>query len=169
MRAPSAFHLQNWRFIVADSNEAKERLRAVSYNQRKVTDASAVVIMVGTKPDRERLQAELAKAIEAKILPKGIDKEWAEVVRQKYCNNPEAVRDEAIRSASLAAATLMMAAASEGLATCPMNGFDANGVAREFKLMADEIPVMLVAIGQIASEAWPQKPRLPISTLLSYA
>lgn len=169
MRAPSAFHLQNWRFIVADSGEAKERLRAVSYNQSKVTEAAAVVIMVGTKPDADRLQADLGRAVAANILPQGIDVEWAAAVRAKYEGNPEAVRDEAIRSVSLAAATLMIAAASEGLATCPMNGFDAAGVAREFNLTADEIPVMLVAIGQIAPDTWSQKPRLPVSTLLSYA
>lgn len=168
-RAPSAYHLQNWRFIVAHSEESKQRLRAVSYNQSKVTEAAAVVIMVGTKPDADRLQANLARAVAANILPRGIDVEWAAAVRAKYEGNPEAARDEAIRSVSLAAATLMIAAASEGLATCPMNGFDAAGLAREFKLAADEIPVMLVAIGQIAPEAWPQKPRLPVSALLSYA
>ncbi|UFX42754.1 nitroreductase family protein [Bradyrhizobium sp. 41S5] len=169
MRAPSAYHLQNWRFIVADTDAAKQRLRAVSYNQSKVTEAAAVVIMVGTKPDADRLQADLARAVAASVLPRGIDAEWAAAVRAKYDGNPEAVRDEAIRSVSLAAATLMIAADSEGLATCPMNGFDPAGVAREFHLAADEIPVMLVAIGQIAPEAWSQKPRLPVAELLSYA
>lgn len=168
-RAPSAFNLQNWRFIVADSEVAKERLRAVAYNQSKITEAAAVVIMVGTKPDAERLQEDLGKAIEAKILPEGIDAEWAAMVRTKYDNNPEATRDEAIRSVSLAAATLMIAAASEGLGTCPMNGFDPTGVAREFNLGPDEIPVMLVAMGEIATKTWPQKPRHPVSALLSYA
>jgi nitroreductase len=75
-------------------------------------------------------------------------------------------RDEAVRSATLGAATLMHAAAAMGLASGPMVGFDAAGVAREFGLAADETPVMLVAVGRAAPGNWPQKPRRPITEVL---
>ena len=168
-RAPTSYNLQNWRFVIADTPAAKEKLRAVAYNQNKITDAAAVVILIGTMPDPERLKLDLGRAVAAGLLPHGLDTAWAASVRAKYGDDPQASRDEAIRSASLAAATLMIAAEAEGLATCPMIGFDAAGVAREFGLASEEIPVMLVAIGKASEDSWPQKPRRAVSEVLSYA
>src|SRR5258706_3589499 len=45
--SPTAFHLQNWRFIAVRSPKAKARLRAVAANQPKVTQAAVTFIMVG--------------------------------------------------------------------------------------------------------------------------
>ena len=77
-------------------------------------------------------------------------------------------RDEAVRSASLAAMTLMLAAEGMGLASAPMGGFDAAGVASAFGLQADELPVMLVAVGRAAEVAAP-KPRRPVAEVLALA
>src|SRR5258706_5989972 len=45
--SPTAFHLQNWRFIAVRSPEAKARLRAVAADQPKGTEAAVTFIMVG--------------------------------------------------------------------------------------------------------------------------
>lgn len=50
-----------------------------------------------------------------------------------------------------------------------MSGFDAAGVAREFDLGADELPVLLVPVGQAAPGNWPQKPRKSLSEVLAFA
>lgn len=63
----------------------------------------------------------------------------------------------------------MFAAAAFDLATGPMSGFDPDGVAREFGLGDDEIPVLLMAVGRPALGNWPQKPRRPISEVLTLA
>src|ERR1700678_179868 len=47
LHAPSGFNLQPWRFIVVQSPEQKRRLRAASYNQGKVEEASAVIVACG--------------------------------------------------------------------------------------------------------------------------
>jgi nitroreductase len=82
-------------------------------------------------------------------------------------NNPERQRDEAIRSASMGAMTLMLAAQGMGLVSGPMIGFDPAGVAKEFNLTTDDVPAMLVAVGYSAPGNWPQKPRLPVKEVLS--
>jgi nitroreductase len=48
-----------------------------------------------------------------------------------------------------------------------MIGFDPDAVAREFELAADEVPVMLLAVGFAAENNWPQKPRRPLSQVLT--
>ena len=50
-----------------------------------------------------------------------------------------------------------------------MIGFDPVGVASEFNLLPDEIPVLLVAIGQAATNNWPHKRRRPLTDVLSFA
>jgi nitroreductase len=83
-----------------------------------------------------------------------------------YADNPQMQRDEAIRSASLAAMTLMLAAQAMGLATGPMIGFDPDQVRAGFGLGADEIPALLVTVGRPAPGNWPRKPRRPASDVL---
>ena len=80
-----------------------------------------------------------------------------------YGDNPTLQRDEAIRSGSLLAMSLMLAAQEQGLVSCPMIGFDAAGVADTFELDANTIPVMLVTVGYEAAGNWPQKPRRSVS------
>lgn len=72
----------------------------------------------------------------------------------------------AICSATFGAGTLIHAAQALGLGSAPMTGFDAEAVARAFDLAADEIPVVLVAVGHATSENWPQKPRRPLAQVL---
>ncbi|MGH8435747.1 MAG: nitroreductase family protein [Pseudomonas sp.] len=48
-RAPSAYNLQNWKFIAVRSHEAKARLKAVCFGQQKVVDAPVTFIICGTR------------------------------------------------------------------------------------------------------------------------
>src|ERR1700745_2949064 len=43
LHAPSGYNMQPWRFVVVQSPEQKKRLRAASFNQGKVEEASAVI------------------------------------------------------------------------------------------------------------------------------
>lgn len=47
-KAPSAYNLQNWRFIATRSPEAKARLKSAAFGQRKIVDASVAFIVCGT-------------------------------------------------------------------------------------------------------------------------
>src|SRR5580658_10273584 len=47
LHAPSGFNIQPWRFVVVQSPEQKKKLRAASYNQGKVEEASAVIVACG--------------------------------------------------------------------------------------------------------------------------
>src|ERR1700733_14565458 len=45
--APSGYNLQPWRFVVVRSAEQRKRLRAASYNQAKVEEASVIIVACG--------------------------------------------------------------------------------------------------------------------------
>lgn len=164
-RAPTAYNLQNWRFIAVRTAEAKARLRALAWNQPKVEDAAVTFIICGVLPDAETLPERLQPSVAAGYMPADMPSAWREAAGAQYAD-PQTARDEAVRSATLGAATLIYAAEALGFASGPMVGFEAEGVARAFGLGANEMPVLLVAVGRAASGNWPQKPRRPLTEVL---
>ncbi len=164
-RAPTAYNLQNWRFIAVRKPDAKAKLREQAYGQAKVSEAAVTFIVCGQAPDHTTLADRLRPFVDAGHMPRGMASGWQENVRAQY-GEPRAARDEAIRSATLGAATLMYAAAAMNLASSLMGGFDTDAVAREFGLGQDETPVMLLAVGRASPGNWPQKPRRPLSEVL---
>lgn len=166
--APSAFNLQNWRFIAVRSAEAKARLLPLAYGQQKVVDAAVTFIVCGTLNPHESLPAALKPSMDAGILNQDIYNMWVAAAQGMYGENPQRQRDEAIRSGSLAAMTLMLAAKGQGLLSTPMIGFDAAAVSEAFHLGATDVPVMLVTVGYPGETNWPQKPRKAVQDVLAF-
>lgn len=164
-RAPTAYNLQNWRFVAVRTAEAKARLRDLAFGQNKVSDAAVTFIICGQFPDHETLAERLRPFVETGRMTLATASGWQQSVRAQYVD-PGKARDEAVRSASLGAATLIYAAEAMDLVSGPVGGFDAEAVAREFGLAGNEIPVMLLPVGRAAAENWPQKPRRPLAEVL---
>jgi nitroreductase len=166
-QAPSAYNLQNWRFIAVRDPVAKAKLKSLAYGQQKVADAAATFIIVGLLRPHEGLARALEPFVQSGAMDRATANGWIGSAHQAYSANQGLQRDEAIRSGSLAAMTLMIAAQAQGLASGPMIGFDAAGVSREFGLSDREIPVILVTVGRTGPGNWPRKPRLPVAEILS--
>jgi nitroreductase len=166
-KAPTSFNLQNWRFIAVRSPGAKVRLRAVAWDQGKITEAAVTFIVCGQMADEHTLPARLAPAVEDGIMPKQMVDGWVAGAGSLYSGQPWRQRDEALRTATLGAMTLILAAHAMGLGEGPMIGFNQEAVVREFGLAPDGIPVMLLAVGYGTQESWPQKPCRPLPEVLS--
>ncbi|WVT76669.1 nitroreductase family protein (plasmid) [Sinorhizobium chiapasense] len=167
-RAPTAYNLQNWRFIAVRTPEGKARLRDVAHGQSKVSEATVTFIICGLLPDHATLAARLRPFVETGYMQTEMVSGWQEAVRAQYAD-ARVARDEAVRSATLGAATLIYAAEALGLSSGAMGGFDAEGVAQEFNLGPNELPAMLVAVGRAAPGNWPQKPRRPLDEVLHFS
>ena len=167
-QAPSAYNIQNWRFVALTKREDKERLKAVAYNQQKVVDAAVTFIVLGDLRGYEKLPEITRRAVEAVILEQKAADGWVKGANAAYSNNERFARDEAIRSAAFAAMTLMIAAQARGLVSGPMIGFDPEGVKREFNISDRYVPVMLLTVGYEAPGNWPRKPRLGVDEVLSF-
>lgn len=166
--APSAYNIQPWRFIAVTDPAAKARLKAVSYNQQKVEDAAVTFIVLGDLQGYQRLPEVLAKSVAAGIVDQQIADDWVSMANAGYGANEQLRRDEAIRSASLAAMTLMIAAEAKGLVSGPMVGFEPAGVKREFGISDRFLPVMLLTVGYPAPGNWPRKPRFAVEKILAF-
>ncbi|MDH2432543.1 nitroreductase family protein [Pokkaliibacter sp. MBI-7] len=167
--APSAYNLQNWRFIAARSDAAKIRLHAAAYGQQQVLDAAVTFVICGTLEAYRELADALQPSISQGIIGTAVADAWVQQATHSHRDNPVLQRDEALRSASLAAMTLMLAAQGMGLSSGAMSGFDPQAVSQAFHLQAHELPVMLVTVGQAAAGNWPQKPRRAVAEVLELA
>lgn len=164
--APTAFNLQNWKFIAVRSKNAKTKLRELSWNQEKVSEASVTFIVCGILPDHRVMGERLSPSVEAGIMPHDVVSSWSEAAKSLYFEYPQRSRDEAVRTATFGASTLIIAATSMGLGTTPMIGFDSTKIKDEFELAENEIPVMLLAVGYAKKENWSQKTRRPLKEIL---
>jgi nitroreductase len=155
--SPSSFNLQHWRFAVVRDRVRKLQLQEASFGQRHIGDGSAVVVVAAkleAHDDARKAQVHVPENMVDKLIG---------IIESSYAGKPQFQRDEAVRSASLAAMTLMLVAKSKGLCSCPMIGFVPDRVAKIVELPEGYITVMLVVLGkQGADEAFPTS-RFPLS------
>lgn len=166
-QAPSAFHLQNWSFTAVHSPDAKQRLMDLSYGQRQVRDAAVTFIVSGHVHAYPYLAERLQPSVDAGIIDTSALETWVGMATGSHEGNVQLQRDEAIRSASLATMSLIVAAREMEFDAGVLGGFDPEGVSQAFSLSPDAIPVMLVTVGRAAPGNWSQKVRRPVEEVLS--
>ncbi len=161
MLSPTAFNIQHWRFVLVEDAALRKQIQDVSWNQAQVTEASALIVLVADvqawAKQPERYWKDAPQAVQDFLVP---------AITQYYTGNPQAQRDEAMRSCGMAAMTMMLAAKEMGYDTCPMDGFDFEAVAKLLNLPADHIPTMFVTVGKAKKEAWPRGGQLSIKDVL---
>ena len=115
---PTAFNAQPARYVILQSDAAKQRLAPAlsSGNRDKTLAAPAVVILAEDARFHEHLPEQFP-VYDAKAL---------------FDANPALRESTARRNAALQGAYLILAARALGLDAGPMSGFDADAVNREF-------------------------------------
>lgn len=161
MLSPTAFNIQNWRFVVVTDPALRRQIRAVSWDQAQVEEASILIVLTA---DLKSWAKEPARYW--KDAPKPVQDFLVPAIGQYYNGHEQVQRDEAMRSCGMAAMTLMLAAKEMGYDSCPMDGFDFNAVAKLLNLPADHIPTMFVAVGKAVKEAWPRGGQLTMDEVV---
>ncbi|MCE9633541.1 MAG: nitroreductase family protein [Methylophilales bacterium] len=161
MLSPTAFNIQNWRFVTVRDPELRKKIRAASWDQAQVTDASLLVILTADLKSWEknpsRYWANAPKPVHDYLVP---------AIGQYYKGYEAVQRDEAMRSCGMAAMTLMLAAKEMGYDSCPMDGFDFDAVGQLIHLPQDHIISMFVVIGKGIKEPWPRGGQLSINEVV---
>ncbi|MEN9472450.1 MAG: hypothetical protein RLZZ495_539, partial [Pseudomonadota bacterium] len=141
--SPTAFNIQNWRFVVLKDPELRQQVRAVAWNQAQVTDASLLVVLTA---DLKSWEKEPRRYWRNAAQP--VQDFMVSALDGYYRGRDQVQRDEAMRSCGMAAQTLMLAAQEMGYESCPMDGFDFDAVGQLINLPADHAIAMFVAIGK---------------------
>lgn len=163
MLSPTAFNIQNWRFVVVTDPTLRKEIRAVSWDQAQVEDASLLIVLTADlhawNKQPERYWVNAPKPVQDYLVP---------AIGQYYTGKDQVQRDEAMRSCGMAAMTIMLAAKEMGYDTCPMDGFDFDAVAKLLNLPDDHTPVMFVVVGKALKEAQPRGGQLKMDEVVIY-
>ena len=150
LHAPSGYNMQPWRFIVVQSPEQKRRLRAASYNQAKVEEASAVIVACGDADGwRRDLDLMLQLGREG-----GMPESYAAQARTSVSNFLSGFTTEQMRAwlnkhVMIATTTMMLMAEVMGYDTAPMEGFEQDKVHEVLRLPMSYWVVALLGIGHL--------------------
>ena len=159
--SPTAFNIQNWRFVIVTDKALRQKIRAVSWNQAQVEEASLLIILVADlmawNKEPSRYWKDAPKPVQDYLVP---------AIHLYYDGKPEVQRDEAMRSCGMAAMNIMLMAKSMGYDTCPMDGFDFDKVSELLNLPKDHTPAMFVCVGKGIKEAMPRGGQLPLDQVV---
>ncbi len=158
--SPTSFNMQNWRFVAVTDAETKESLRAASFNQAQVSEASVTIVLcadLDAHENAERYWKDAPESVKTAIVP---------MIGQFYDGKEALQRDEAMRSVGIAGQTIMLAAKAMGYDSCPMIGFDANKVAEIINLPERHIIGMMVTVGKAIKPANPRPGQLPYESVV---
>lgn len=161
MLSPTAFNIQNWRFVLVRDPELRKQIRTAAWDQAQVTDASLLVILTA---DLKAWDKEPGRYW--KNAPQPVQDYLVPAIGQYYGGREQVQRDEAMRSCGMAAMTLMLAAKEMGYDSCPMDGFDFDAVGKLINLPEYHVISMFVAIGKQTREPWPRGGQLPMGEVV---
>ncbi|MBL8761944.1 MAG: NAD(P)H-dependent oxidoreductase [Phycisphaerae bacterium] len=124
--APSSYGLQPWTFVVVTDSAVREKLRAVSWNQPQITDASHLVVFCAKS---NLVRADVDRYIDRIARVRGVSRDALAGFRDMMLGTVEAPGADHLhwnqRQVYIALGFFLSAAAMLGVDACPMEGFDA--------------------------------------------
>lgn len=161
MLSPTAFNIQNWRFVLVSDPALRQQVREVAWNQAQVTDASLLIVLTADlkawEKEPQRYWRLAAQPVRDYLVP---------AIDQYYQGREQVQRDEAMRSCGMTAQTLMLAAREMGYDSCPMDGFDFDAVGKLINLPQDHAIAMFVAVGKPLQPANPRGGQLAMNEVV---
>ncbi len=150
LHAPSGYNMQPWRFVVVQAPENRKRLRAASYNQPKVEEASAVIVACGDRDGWRKDLDEMLRLGRAGGMPEG----YAAQAQQSVPAYLSSFSDDQMKGwlnkqVMLAFTSMMLMAEILGYDTAPMEGFEESKVCETLRLPISYVVVALLAIGRL--------------------
>ena len=168
--SPSSTGLEQWDFLVVQNKELREKIKAVSWNQVQITSCSHLVVI-------------LAKIKEVKVGSSYIDKMIARradknieaiAARQKFFllsnfkNDDELTFQWSHEQCMIAATNMMNAAASLGIDSCPIEGFERHALNEILGLDESEKRVAIVVPFGYRLNPQPEKLRRQRSEVVNW-
>ena len=177
--APNSSNMQCWEFLWVRDSEKKQKLVEACFSQNAAESAQELIVCVARLDnwDKHRkflisefgrigLQNNVVESYYKKLIPLlythdpfgiiGLGKKIVFNIMGLFRPAPRgpATRTElfevAVKSAALACENLMLAATAQGLASCPMEGFDEVRVKRACHIKGKAKVVMVLGIGHAA-------------------
>ena len=147
--SPSSTGLEQWDFLVVQNKELREKIKAVSWHQVQITSCSHLVVILA-----KIKEIKFGSNYVDKMIARRADKDpEAIAARQKFYhdfllsnfkNDDELTFQWSHEQCMIAATNMMNAAASLGIDSCPIEGFDRHALNEILGLDESEKRVAIV-------------------------
>ncbi|MGN7479699.1 nitroreductase family protein [Solibacillus silvestris] len=167
--APSSSNLQSWRFLVIDDQEQKKELRIAGFNQEQIETSSAIIAVIGDNEMYKNAKQINDLNVELGYMPRDIADMMIANSETMYSNLSDIERTNiAHLDAGLISMQVVLLAKDMGYDTVIMGGFDKAAFAKKYELPANELPMILIAIGKPAMPAR-NSSRLPFEQIIRFS
>jgi nitroreductase len=150
LHAPSGYNMQPWRFVVVQHPEQRKRLRAASYNQAKVEEASVVIVACGDRDGWRKDLDEMLRLGRTAGMPESYAAQAAASV-PNYLSSFTA--DEMAgwlnKQVTIAVTSMLWMAEVLGYDTAMLEGFEQQKVCETLRLPMSYWVVSLLAVGRL--------------------
>jgi len=169
--SPTSFGMEAWKFLVLASDDIRQRLRPACWDQAQVTDSSHVVVILA----RPCLIDPSNEYVLNSFLRRGLPEDVTKAYMEKYKAHMETEVFPRMNAYAWCAkqcyiglANMMTAAASMGIDSCPMEGFEKDRVEAILEIDTKLFEVaVLVAFGYRAGDQTPRR-RHPMDQLVEF-
>lgn len=124
---PSSYGLQPWKFIVVTNKGLRQKLTAVSWNQKQVEDCSHLVVFaVKEKMDEAHVQSFIDQMVKVRGIEASSIEGYRKMMVGDVVTGPrgKVAFEWAARQAYIALGNFMTSCAILNIDTCPMEGID---------------------------------------------
>lgn len=169
--SPSSFGMEQWRFKVIETKSVRQKLKKACWDQPQITEASHVIVICAITEDIKPGADYVKQLFERRNMPE----EATEAYIGKYAehNKQEVIPYMntfawSAKQCYLALANMMTGAASLGIDSCPIEGFEKAAVEKVLSIDTDKEEVAVVlTLGYRAGEQTPAF-RQELEKLVSY-
>ncbi len=169
--SPSSFGMEPWKFLVISNETLKEKLRPFCWDQVQITSCSHLVIILAAIESVKPESGEVLKRFSRREMPQ----ETLDFYMQLYTNHlkdtlssDEKVYAWTSKQTYIALANMMTAAASLGIDSCPIEGFEKENVEKLLELDTTKYQLsVIVPFGYRVNEQ-SQQLRLPYDEVVEY-
>lgn len=156
-KAPSSVNMQPWRFVIVESDEAKNKLKPlVRTNQLQTETSSAMILIFGDMACYEFGETIYDQALTEGKMPQEVhDHQVATIIPYYQKMSSEQMYTIVQRDSMLAAMQLLLVARGHGYDTNVIGGFENDQLAAAFDLDPTRyVPATIVSIGKAAEAGY---------------
>ena len=163
--APSSFGLEQWQFVVVATQELKEQLHPLCFKQPQITSCSHLVAIAG------RLDVKVRSPYLEQCLQRfGDNMATAKPMIEGFIKrlDDDSYQAWVAKQCYIAGAQMMVAAATMGIDSCPMEGFLPHKVHSALGLGSHLFIALLIPFGYRLEEPKRDKMRFALSDIVQY-
>ena len=171
--SPSSTGLEQWDFLVVQNEELRQKIREASWNQVQITSCSHLVVILAKVAEVKSVGEYVEKMIDRRDdkSPEMIaarKKFYGDFLGGRFHGDDELVYHWSSKQCYIAAANMMTAAASLGIDSCPIEGFDEAALNKILGLDTSKQRVSLIVPFGYRVKPQPKRYRRELSDVVKW-